>query len=445
MPRDSNGLYTLPAGNPVISGTVITPTWANPTMDDLATEMTDSLSRSGSGGMLVPFEFADGDAGNPGMSWINEPSTGFYRAGSGDMRASVFGADSAQFTDDGLFQSDGAGGFHQVADARGFEHRVSDSVSFVKHTGNNALITHSTGVAIRNPTNLIDPVDVALEFRSEDNILIGRIRQNAPRNWLFENRFGGAHTEFRGRNAANDADKIMAQFVPEDAVTLYFDGVPKFQTLVDGAKVLGSLFDLDNNLTDEVTALRLRNSIGGLSFEQFDGFGTLFVRQIDANGLTPKNWGAFERDGAVSWRWNGVEQMRTRNNLLAGNSGLEVKDALGVLRPIGYGVMPRVDVPASTVRVLGFGDAGRRFRMQAVSGVLQLADFGDEAAINIYVSSATGSVIRVPATFILRYYGGSGGQINFNGPVDIAIDGGGAFTIVQFTGTLWEMWGGNLS
>src|SRR5262245_60091314 len=43
MPRDVNGVYTLPAGNPVQAGTVIDPNWANTTLNDIADALTDSL------------------------------------------------------------------------------------------------------------------------------------------------------------------------------------------------------------------------------------------------------------------------------------------------------------------------------------------------------------------------------------------------------------------
>jgi hypothetical protein len=46
MPRDATGNYTLPTGNPVVTGTTITSTWANGTMSDLAAAMTDSVSKS---------------------------------------------------------------------------------------------------------------------------------------------------------------------------------------------------------------------------------------------------------------------------------------------------------------------------------------------------------------------------------------------------------------
>src|SRR6185436_7264668 len=90
MPRDGNGNYTLPPSNPVASGTVIEADgWCNPTMSDLAIALTDSLSRSGAGGMLVPFRNADGTMGAPGMSWNNEPNSGWYRAALNDFWYSV--------------------------------------------------------------------------------------------------------------------------------------------------------------------------------------------------------------------------------------------------------------------------------------------------------------------------------------------------------------------
>ena len=91
MPRDVNGTYTLPAGNPVVSGTIITTLWANPTMQDLGNEITNSLSRNGNGGMLVPFQNVDGTLGTTGITWSNETVSGFYRADFNDMRAAING------------------------------------------------------------------------------------------------------------------------------------------------------------------------------------------------------------------------------------------------------------------------------------------------------------------------------------------------------------------
>jgi len=83
MPRDGSGNYTLPVSNPVAPFTTIATSWANPTLSDLAVAMTDSLSRSGQGGMLAPFKVADGTLAAPGLGFINEPGIGMYREAAG--------------------------------------------------------------------------------------------------------------------------------------------------------------------------------------------------------------------------------------------------------------------------------------------------------------------------------------------------------------------------
>ena len=54
MSRNGSGTYTLPAGNPVVSGTVIATTWANNTMNDLAAAITDSVAADGQTPMTGP-------------------------------------------------------------------------------------------------------------------------------------------------------------------------------------------------------------------------------------------------------------------------------------------------------------------------------------------------------------------------------------------------------
>lgn len=105
MSRDANGNYTLPAGiNPVVSDTVISTDWANPTMDDLAAEMTDSLSRSGQGGMLPGSQLgiSDGLVGSPGLMFELEQTTGIYRSGAGKLDIVVQGILRGTFASNGL-------------------------------------------------------------------------------------------------------------------------------------------------------------------------------------------------------------------------------------------------------------------------------------------------------------------------------------------------------
>ena len=96
MPRASDGTVTLVAGNPVVADTDIVTTWANPTISDLASMAQDSLSRTGKGGMLVPFQNLDGTVAAPGITFTNQTGTGLYRSAAG-LGVTVAGALKALF------------------------------------------------------------------------------------------------------------------------------------------------------------------------------------------------------------------------------------------------------------------------------------------------------------------------------------------------------------
>jgi hypothetical protein len=89
MPRDSSGNYTLPAGNPVVTGTLIAATWANATMPDLGNEVTLSLDRQGRGGMLAALRLFDGTSGAPGLAFSSEVASGLWRQGAGELRMGI--------------------------------------------------------------------------------------------------------------------------------------------------------------------------------------------------------------------------------------------------------------------------------------------------------------------------------------------------------------------
>ena len=44
MSRNGSGTYTLPAGNPVVTGTTISSTWANNTLSDIQNALTQSIA-----------------------------------------------------------------------------------------------------------------------------------------------------------------------------------------------------------------------------------------------------------------------------------------------------------------------------------------------------------------------------------------------------------------
>ena len=47
MPRNGSGTYSLPSGNPVVTGTTISSTVHNNTMTDIGSEITNSLDKDG--------------------------------------------------------------------------------------------------------------------------------------------------------------------------------------------------------------------------------------------------------------------------------------------------------------------------------------------------------------------------------------------------------------
>lgn len=54
MSRNGSGVYNLPAGNPVVTGTTITSAWANTTMQNVADALTQSVASDGQTPMTGP-------------------------------------------------------------------------------------------------------------------------------------------------------------------------------------------------------------------------------------------------------------------------------------------------------------------------------------------------------------------------------------------------------
>jgi len=71
MSRNGSGVYTLPAGNPVVSQTVISSTWANNTMNDLASALTDSVAADGQTPMTGPLNMNSNKVTNLATGTVN--------------------------------------------------------------------------------------------------------------------------------------------------------------------------------------------------------------------------------------------------------------------------------------------------------------------------------------------------------------------------------------
>lgn len=97
--RNGTGTYTLPNGNPVLSGTVITSSWANNTLGDIATELTDSLSRSGKGAMTAPLRLPNGTQASPAWQFDSDTDTGCWRNSAGVLRCGANNTYALEITD----------------------------------------------------------------------------------------------------------------------------------------------------------------------------------------------------------------------------------------------------------------------------------------------------------------------------------------------------------
>jgi hypothetical protein len=99
MPRNVSGSYTLPgAVNPVVSNDLITANWANTTLNDVASSLTNSLDRTGNGVMQAQLRLFDtGGAAAPPLAFAGDTNTGLYPVAADQLGVSLGGTLSATF------------------------------------------------------------------------------------------------------------------------------------------------------------------------------------------------------------------------------------------------------------------------------------------------------------------------------------------------------------
>jgi hypothetical protein len=100
--RNSSGTYSLPAGQPVVSGTTISSTVHNALASDLATELTSSLDRSGRGAMLAPLQLSNGTVAAPSLTFGTDADTGLYRVSANQLGITAGGVKVAGCTATGV-------------------------------------------------------------------------------------------------------------------------------------------------------------------------------------------------------------------------------------------------------------------------------------------------------------------------------------------------------
>jgi hypothetical protein len=186
MSRDSNGAHSLPAGNPVSSGTAISSTVHNATTADLSAEITDSLSRSGKGGMTAPLKGVDGSAAAPAVSFTSEPGTGLYRAGANNPAVAVSGTKRLECTSAGAAVTGtlGVSGDVAVATDKFTVAAASGNAAVAGTLGVTGLLTASGGLSF---TYAAQAITSGLWFASA-------VAGFEPRSW----KDGGGQVFLRG-------------------------------------------------------------------------------------------------------------------------------------------------------------------------------------------------------------------------------------------------------
>jgi hypothetical protein len=171
MPRNSSGTMTLPApGVPFQSGTAISSAQMNTTLADVATEISDSASRSGKGGFSAPVRVPDGTAAAPAYAFGGEINSGFYRAGPTDVRLAVGGVDALKLVAGGLAELNlpSTAGFGPVVQATGANKSLglqgnrdaADTAAADVVVGSKNARTAGLLVDVQNPVNVTSRLQV---------------------------------------------------------------------------------------------------------------------------------------------------------------------------------------------------------------------------------------------------------------------------------------------
>lgn len=93
MSYNGSGVYIAPAGQPVVSGTVIQSSTFNSYVADVTATFNNTLTRDGQGVPTGPFKLFSGTVSVPGLSFNSESSTGMFWPSAGVLAFAVQGVE----------------------------------------------------------------------------------------------------------------------------------------------------------------------------------------------------------------------------------------------------------------------------------------------------------------------------------------------------------------
>jgi hypothetical protein len=226
----------------VITGTPIEATWANTSLADMSQALTDSLSRSAQGTMQAQLRAIDGTKAVPGLSFVNEASTGWYRPSVGDLRVSVLGVDYVRCTS-----------------ANGVEISTDDGANWYAVTTAETTTTMQGEIdqnAIdigANTDSIVILADRVTVLEAADPLVTASLKIDGPIRQLLNEQDDG--------NAAIPVDLVNRHHVSNDGnLTLTFSGEPS------GADTdLGDFYQVEGQVTVLNTGSPGTVTIAGIS------------------------------------------------------------------------------------------------------------------------------------------------------------------------------------
>jgi hypothetical protein len=386
MPRNSSGTYALyTPGNPVVTSTVISSTWANNTLADLASALTDSLSRTGDGGMQAPLELDDGAIGAPGLTWATDTTSGLYRNGAADFRFSVSATDAIAFSTFGARLSNGLVGSPSLAfmsDTNTGLYRIGADNLGIACNGAKVLDIATTGLGVTGALTATTTITPTTAFRAPDGLV------GTP-SYSFTNSTGtglystGANIlafasagVLRGSVNATGNWTIAA---PSSGAALAITGLVSTNlfTVSDGTVTVATQTSASAGFIGTTSAHSFSLVVGNSTKFSFNTNGQLLSLGAGTNSLPSYSWNG-DPD-------TGFYQTSSGNN--------DIAMALGSTSYlVGYRQIPR----STTATTFAIGDVGKCVAVSAAINI-PISVFAAGDAISVYNDSGSAVNITISA------------------------------------------------
>ena len=254
MSRNGSGTYTLPAGNPVVTGTTISSTWANNTLTDIATALTGSLAADGQTTATGNLKM-----GNNRITGLADGLASTDAATVSQVAASVAGLGTMSTQNANAVAITGGAingttvGASTAATGRFTTLEVTTTSTF---TGNGSFngtgaLKIPAGTTAEQPT----PVTGQIRFNSTDN----RFEGYGASSWLgFGSTAGGSNTQVQYNNSGALAGSSNLTF--------------------DGTTLTASALSVTNNLSFNSGYGSSAVAYGCRAWVNFNGTGTPAIR-----------------------------------------------------------------------------------------------------------------------------------------------------------------------